>query len=77
MPEIPTEPNNGTTLYRLNRLDKEIDDQQDDIDKLKDRIGKLEIELGKMQERITIFQAAQATFTTIAGVIAAFIGRIP
>lgn len=74
MPEIPTEP---TTLYRLNRLDKETDDQQDDIDELKDRIGKLEIELGKMQERITIFQAAQATFTTIAGVIAAFIGRIP
>jgi hypothetical protein len=36
----------------------------------------LEIELGKMQERITIFQAAQATFTTIAGVIAAFIGRL-
>jgi prefoldin subunit 5 len=78
MIDQPTQPTNGGTLaYRVGRLEQDHRDHIEDYDDLEERVRELERELGKLQERMTMFQAAQAIFTTIAGTVAAFIGRIP
>jgi hypothetical protein len=59
----------------MGRQEEDTKHQQNDIDKLEERIRLLELEVGKLQERMTIFQAAQAMFTTIASTVAVFIGR--
>lgn len=68
-------PQNGTKV-RLEMLEKILDKQADDIESLTKSVGELQVDIARLQERMTIFQAAQAVFTTIAGVAAAFVGRL-
>ena len=74
MNDTPT--NGGTVKYRLDRLEGDYKDHIKDYDDLEKRVRELELEVGKLQERMTIFQAAQAVFTTIASTVAVFIGRL-
>lgn len=48
----------------------------DSVDGVKEDIKDLEIEMTKINSRLTMFQGAQAIFTTIAGVIASIVGRV-
>ena len=77
MTDSPASSNNGgTTTYRLGRLeDDRKTDRGDSVD-LEERVRLLEIEVGKLQERMTLFQMAQAAFTTIASAVAIFFGRM-
>jgi hypothetical protein len=66
------------TLAELNRnlvaLTMEVRKQNDEYD---ERIRRLEQEVTRLSERMTLWQAAQAAYTTIAGLIASLLGRIP
>jgi phosphoglycerate-specific signal transduction histidine kinase len=75
--EVPTQPTNGgTNLYRIGRLETDRRKDVENFDELEKRVRELENEVGKLQERMTLFQAAQAAFTTIASAIAVIFGRM-
>jgi hypothetical protein len=75
----------ATILYRLDTIEKKFDrwaDEQDRrMSKFTDdheaRIRELEETTTRLSERMTLWQAAQATFTIVASALAAFIGRQP
>jgi chaperonin cofactor prefoldin len=78
MTDQSTHPTNGGTLtYRVGRLEDDFKECKKRNEDLEDRVVTLEIELGKLQERMTLFQAAQAMFTTIASAVAILLGRAP
>lgn len=58
---------------RLER-EKNINAAKDEVE---DEITDLKVEMAKLSSRLTIFQGIQATFTTIAGVVASILGRLP
>lgn len=77
MTDEPTQPTNGGTLtYRVGRLESDFKDCKREKDELEERVRLLELEVGKLQERMTLFQAAQAVFTTIASAVAVIFGRM-
>ena len=64
----------ATILYRLDAIERKLDKFTDDHER---RIRGLEETTTRLSERMTLWQAAQATFTVIAASLAAFIGRGP
>jgi len=75
MAEEPTQPTNGTLGYRVGRLEDDRKGDTRSSDELEERVRLLELEVSKLQERMTLFQAAQAVFTTIAAAVAVLFGR--
>lgn len=77
------EPGHDSTLtlilYRLAQIERKIDEQLDrleeQINDSKDRIQRLELSQAQLAERLTIWQWAQGTYTTLAGILASFFGR--
>lgn len=63
------------TLYRA-----ELDQLRRDIESLKHsdtgkEVGQLKVDLAKLTERLTVMQVIQTTYSTVAGIVAAVVGK--
>jgi len=74
--QVTAPANGGTLTYRMGQIEGNFKEHVEDYDELEKRVKDLEIEVAKLQERMTLFQAAQAAFTTIASAIAVIFGRM-
>lgn len=64
-----------TEDQRLDFLQKTIDEMKKENKDLEERVRELEKMQGRISERMTMFQLAQAGFTTIATVLSNMLGN--
>lgn len=70
------EGDNGNVLrHRVAELEDTCTTERAYTRKLEERIRALETTQARLVERLTVFQAAQGIFTTIAATLAALFGR--
>ena len=71
----------GLVLYRLSQLESALNQRFDglssDLRIYDGRLRQVELDMAQLRERLTVWQAAQAVFTTIVGTVSAFFGRLP
>ena len=68
-------------LYRLDQIERKLDKQARDDGEWKERyearLSALELGHARINERLTLWNAVQTVYTTIAGIIAGLFGRAP
>lgn len=67
----------STRIERAKEITTAKEDVERKVDELKEDVGDIQVELATIGSRLTLFQGAQAIFTTIAGVVASIVGRLP
>ena len=60
----------------IDNLQKKYDDLKQNCEKMEERLRALEISHAALSTRLTLFQLAQATYTTIGSIIGTVVGAI-